>query len=81
MPGTRQDTAIFIAAAWLLPMVAIHLAAALKARTPGESMGLLAELFDLSGLIFSGIYDIHVPFCIFYIRGLVNFTELVAGKI
>jgi hypothetical protein len=50
MPGTRQDTAIFIAAAWLLPMVAIHLAAALKARTPGESMGLLAELFDLIGL-------------------------------
>lgn len=30
--GSRQDTAIFIAAAWLLPMVAIHLAAALKAR-------------------------------------------------
>ena len=57
-------------------MVAIHLAAALKARTPGESMGLLAELFDLSGLIFSGIYDIHVPFCIFLHKGVGEFYRI-----
>jgi len=30
--GSRHDTALFIAAAWLLPMVAIHVAATIKTR-------------------------------------------------
>lgn len=56
--GSRHDTALFIAAAWLLPMVAIHVAATIKTRMdlPGH-LRLYLHL-DFSGDFGSRIVDV-----------------------
>lgn len=53
LPGSRRDTATFIALAWLLPMVAIHLAAALKTR------------LDLPGHLRLYLLPVHINLLLF----------------